>query len=394
LGRRKTHTTDNQLDGVGDDCVMSEMRCTRATGLSIAEKRVFADHLAHQGLAENVWDLFGEWIERSTAEVAFFYLKVHSGDDLLGLGMFVQIQPFDLRASYAALRKTGALNMIGKIVSRLSSNSVVVSFRNLITSNHTRPFFFRTPEVEDAAMGAMLAHLKADRTADMVTVVDTANHATLYHRAGFSEYASSSESWFDVTRYQDLSEYLATHKSLRRNLKRRRSRITVEVRNDVLSEMELRQVKACVGCSVQHSLVANPCQRFFEENIFATQVYRSKRYTHILVRVDGTIAGFHTFQISGSSMGGVLGGFNREMSRNNFVYERVIVASMDHAIGHGLRRIRYSLVDNHTKLRLVDLREPCRLYFYSGSAMNRAVFKHTFKYNDVHALWQLENPGT
>ncbi len=373
---------------------MSNMRCTRDTRLSTAERRVFADHLAQQGLADNVWDLFGEWIERSTTEVAFFYLKVHAGAELLGLGMFVQIKPFDLRASYGALRRAGALNRIGALLSRLSGHCVVVSFRNLITSNHTRPFFFREPEIEDAAMEVMLTYLKADSTADMVTIVDTASHRARYQDAGFGQYPSSSEAWFDVTRYQHVSEYLATHKSLRRNLKRRKNRIAVEVRNDVLSAEELKQVAACVACSVQHSLVANPCQRFFEENIFATEVYRSNKHVHILVRVDGTIAGFHTFQISGSSMGGVLGGFNRELSRNNYVYERVIVTSLDHAIQNRLRRVHYSLVDNHTKLRLVDLREPCGLYFYSSSPVNRAVFKRTFQYTDVHALWQLENQGT
>ena len=57
-----------------------------------------------------------------------------------------------------------------------------------------------------------------------------------------------------------------------------------------------------------------------------------------------------------------------------------------------MRRIHYSLVDNQTKLRLVDLREPCGLYFHSNSPMNRTVFRRTFNYNDVYALWQLENP--
>ena len=122
-------------------------------------------------------------------------------------------------------------------------------------------------------------------------------------------------------------------------------------------------------------------------------MFTSNGYVHILVRVDGVIAGFHTFQVSGSSMGGVLGGFNRDHSRNNFVYERVIVASLDHAIQNALRRVQYSLIDNHTKLRLLDLREPCGLYFYSSSPMNRTVFARTYEHNDVNTLWQLEQQG-
>ncbi len=373
---------------------MNEFQCSTDSKLMQSEKHCFAGHLAAQGLADNVWDLFGQWVERSTSEVTFFYLKVHRGAELVGLGLFVQIKPIDLRASYAALRKGRVLNRLGGLVSRVSSNCVVVSFRNLITSNHTRPFFFSEPGLEDQAMAAMSRYLQADKTADMVTIVDTADKRELYERAGWTRYPSSSEAWFDVTRYGDVSEYLAKHRSLRRNLKRRKDRISVEVRNGALCAEELQQLVACVDCSVRHSLVTNPCQGFFEDNIFDTSVYRSNDYVHLLVRVDGIIAGFHTFQVSGASMGGVLGGFNRELSHNNFVYERVIVSSLDYAIRKGLRRIHYSLVDNHTKLRLVELRQPCELYFFSRSRMNRAVFGRTFKHNDVYALWQLERQGT
>ncbi len=53
------------------------------------------------------------------------------------------------------------------------------------------------------------------------------------------------------------------------------------------------------------------------------------------------IAGFHTFQISGSHMGGVLGGFNREYSKNNYIYERVIVASLNYAIKNSIKKVHY-----------------------------------------------------
>ncbi len=115
------------------------LSCERDSRLTPAEKQVFAGDLERRGLTDNVWDLFTQWVDRATAEVAFFYLKVHSGAELLGLGMFVQIAPFDLRSSYGRLRRAGVLNKIGALVSRLSGNCVVASFRNLITSNHTRP---------------------------------------------------------------------------------------------------------------------------------------------------------------------------------------------------------------------------------------------------------------
>jgi len=106
--------------------------------------------------------------------------------------------------------------------------------------------------------------------------------------------------------------------------------------------------------------------------------------------VEGVIGGFHTFQISGADMGGVLGGFNRDYTRNNYLYERVIAASLDYAIQNNLKRIHYSLIDNQTKLRLVDCLEPCALYFYSRNALNRKVFAMTYRFNDIFKVHMLE----
>ena len=85
-----------------------------------------------------------------------------------------------------------------------------------------------------------------------------------------------------------------------------------------------------------------------------------------------------------------MGGFNREHSRKSFAYERVIVASLDYAIKNNISRVHYSLVDNYTKLRLVDCLEPCGLYFYSKNPLNRKVFKFTNKFGDVYQLHLLE----
>ena len=92
-------------------------------------------------------------------------------------------------------------------------------------------------------------------------------------------------------------------------------------------------------------------------------------------------------------MGGVLGGFIRNRSRKAFAYERVIVASLDYAIKNKLKYVQYSLVDNFTKLRLVDSLEPCGLYFYARNPINRKAFKYMFKSSDMYALYLLEQQG-
>lgn len=366
------------------------VHCRKDTSLTDGEKEVFGGHLENEKLSDSVWDLFAEWVARSTPEVCFFYLKAYLNTELVGLGLFLKVKPFDLRFSYSGLRKNALLSQLAAGLSALTSNCVYLSFRNLITSNLTRAFFFREPRMKDAVMRAFLSYLRDEREADMVIIVDTATCDPIYEREGFRKYPSSSEAYLDVTKYRDVSEYLAEHRSLRRNLRRRGDVITTSVQCGPLSDAEVEQARASVECSVDHSRVNTPCQTFFEENIFDTEVFTSDKYTHVLVRVEDKIAGFHTFQVCGSHMGGVLGGFNRTFSQNNFLYERVIVGSLDYAIRNGITRVHYSLIDNRTKLRLVESREPCGLYFFSRSPLNRKVFQLTYRYSDVHALSSLE----
>jgi len=367
--------------------------CKNDSSLTNKEKEVFAGHLKNENLSGNIWDLFEEWVERSTSKVKFFYLKVYQNDDLIGLGLFLKIKPFDLNTSYSRLRKNAFIKKIISVISSLTSNCVYLSFRNLITSNLTRPFFYREPDMEGTVMEAILTYLRNEKEADMVTVVDTSINDGHYQKAGFDKYPSSSEAYLEATKYKDISEYLNEHKNLKKNLKRKQDVIITEILQGLISKSDQTQIRECLDYSVKESRVNTPSQQFFEDNIFETDVYNSDKYIHIFIRIDGRIIGFHTFQVSGSNMGGVLGGFNRDYSEKSFAYERVIVASLDYAIKNKIRNVQYSLVDNYTKLRLVRSLEPCGLYFYSRNPVNRSVFKYTYKFNDVYGLYLLEKEG-
>ncbi|MDH3211246.1 MAG: hypothetical protein OEM05_02065 [Myxococcales bacterium] len=369
---------------------MTDLRCEKSTSLTAQEKHAFTKHLEEQALSSSVWDLFGEWVRRSTPQVNFFYLKAFADGNLVGIGLFVELNPFDLRSSYSALRRHPVIIKLAGGLSTLARTRVCVGFRNLITANLTRPFFYRELRSGELVMKALLAAVRDDPTFDMVTIVDTASHDRLYAEAGFRKFSSASEAYLDVTKYRAISEYLAEHRSLKKNLRRKRKAVKTHVKRGPVSAAQIAQLRDCVECSVEHSRVNNPCQRFFEENIFATEVYHSDKYIHVLVYVEDTIAGFHTFQVCGSHLGGVLGGFNRKYSRNNFLYERVIVGSLEFAIKHHISRVHYSLVDNLTKMRLIDSLEPCGLYFWSTSALKRKLFEFTYRYSDVHELSLLE----
>lgn len=369
---------------------MPNISCRKEGSLSDEEKKVFLAHLDGLGMSGNIWSLFDEWAAKSGGGVEFFFLKVFKDADLIGVGLFLKIKPFDLRASYSGLRKSPLLNGLGRAISALARNCVYISFRNLITSNLARPFFFREPGLEERAMRAILAFLKGEKEADMVTIIDTAENDGIYRAEGFVKYACPSEAYLDAGSYGDVSEYLREHRSLKKNLSRKKIPVATQIKQGPLSEAEKLQMKDCVECSAGFSRVSNPCQDFFEKNIFQTAVFDSPDHIHILIKRDGRIIGFHTFLVCGSHLGGVLGGFNREYSKGSFAYERVIVASLDYAIKNGISRVHYSLIDNHTKLRLVPGREPCGLYFFSRNPMNRMVFELTYRFNDINGLSLLE----
>ncbi|MCU0845669.1 MAG: hypothetical protein MUC76_12170 [Spirochaetes bacterium] len=369
---------------------MKTLHCVKEKTFTDSEKDVFAAHLVAEGISKNVWNIFDEWVRLSERPVDFFYLKAKRGSELAGLGLFLKIKPVDLRTSYAVLRKNAFRRFLGGGISVAAGNCLYISLRNLITANLTRPFFYADQSSGDEVMNAMLAYLKNEKEADMVTIIDTLNHDACYRSAGFAVYDSSSEAILDTMKYRSAADFLAAHKSLKKNLAKKKITVMADVCRGPVSETDRLQMKACVENSIDVSNVNNPCQSFYEKHIFNTEAFTSDDYVHIMVRVDGVIAGFHTYLVSGSSLGGVLGGFNRALSRNHFAYERVIIASLEYARAHGLTRVNYSLIDNLTKLRLVGKVEPCALYFYSRSGMNRKVFDATYRFNDVFNLAKLE----
>jgi len=70
---------------------MRALKCSKDTSLSDSDKAKFADSLERHGLSLDIWDLFGQWVARSTKNVSFFYLKVQAGDELVGLGLMLRV---------------------------------------------------------------------------------------------------------------------------------------------------------------------------------------------------------------------------------------------------------------------------------------------------------------
>ena len=138
---------------------MNNTYCKKDISLTDQEKEVFSHYIDQLQLSSNIWDLFQEWIVLSNSKVDFFYLKVYQDDKLIGLGLFLKINSFDLRTSYSILRKNAFFNTITSVLSLFSRKCLYVCLRNLITANISRPFFFKEIEMEGVVMNAILSYL-------------------------------------------------------------------------------------------------------------------------------------------------------------------------------------------------------------------------------------------
>jgi hypothetical protein len=149
----------------------------------------------------------------------------------------------------------------------------------------------------------------------------------------------------------------------------------------------------CLRHSIDNSKMNTPFQKIFEEKIKDTELFSSEKYLFINIRINNKIVGFTNYIISGSNMAAIIGGYNRNFTRNNYIYERLFVKSLEHAINSGITRLSYGMVDNFTKLRLTGSFDPVSMYFYSSNLILRKMIDLTEKSNDMYRLCLMEEEG-
>jgi hypothetical protein len=367
----------------------SSIRCAEESILTSEEKQRFDGFLREHGLSEDIFLYFESLVALSTDDDRFLFVKVLSGDELVGLAMFARIAGHSLYGSLnSRLRRYAFLERLGGAM----RSTVYFSMHSVSSPGLPRSFLYTDERLEEAVNEAILSWAKQKKDADTVIIFDAAAASEVYARNSFECLPFSSDSWIDVTRYEKVEDFLSLHKPTRKKLSRfrRRRKVEIETLRGSVPEETMKGIVTCLMCSYRHSKGLLPIQDFFNANLLRTALFESDRFIHFVIRVDGQVAGFSTRLLCGKTVVGIIGGYDRELPGKLPVYDLMIATTLDFCIRNGYTRLVYGLVDNHTKARLMDSFREQKFYAYSRSPMLRLVIKRAYRFLSGHDLHRID----
>jgi hypothetical protein len=154
---------------------------------------------------------------------------------------------------------------------------------------------------------------------------------------------------------------------------------------------EVKQGMAeCLLCSIRHTRSLLPVQAFLGSSIFRSALFKSDRYVHFVIRVDGRIAGFSTRLRCNKNLIGIMGGYNREIAGGGPVYDLMIVSTLQYCLDEGFGRLVYGVVDNHTKAKMMDSFREQHFYCYSQNPAVRFLMEKTYRFTSAYELSRLK----
>ena len=365
------------------------LHCREESGLTSEEKQRFNGFFREHEISEDIFIFFESLVGLSADKDRFTFVKAFDGNDLVGLAMFARIGDHSLYNSLnAQLRQYGFLKQLGAMM----SSTVYFSMHAISSPGLPRSFLYTDRSLQSGVNEAILSWVKAKRDADSVIIFDDAGASEVYGKNSFVCLSFSSDSWLDVPRYETIDDYLALHKRTRKNLGRfrKRKKVEVETLRGSVPEETMKGMISCLICSYQHSKGLLPIQDFFNTNLLRSALFKSDRFIHFVIRVDGLIAGFSTRLLCGKNMIGIIGGYNRELSGDSPVYDLMIVTTLDFCIRNEYTRLVYGIVDNHTKARMMDSFRDQKLYFYSRNPLFRLLLQHAYRFLSAYDLHRID----
>lgn len=171
-----------------------------------------------------------------------------------------------------------------------------------------------------------------------------------------------------------VDAFLDRRGSLRRKLNKFRNKGgTVEILRGAMPPGVLAEAMACYATLKPLALL--PFQDNYVPMSAATASVASDRLVHVVCRLDGALAGYHSFVLSGHSMHCLSGAFDRTRHSTFHAYEALIVESLRFAIEQGVRDIDYGAVLNETKARMMGAFSRTELRIYSRFAAVRSAMR-------------------
>jgi hypothetical protein len=171
-----------------------------------------------------------------------------------------------------------------------------------------------------------------------------------------------------------VDAFLDRSGSLRRKLNKFRNKGgTVEVLRGAMPPQVLAEAMGCYATLTPLALL--PFQDNYVAMSAATASLSSDRLVHVVCRLGGALAGYHSFVICGRTMHCLSGAFDRTRHSTFHAYEVLIVESLRVAIDHHVRQIDYGAVLNETKARMMDTFSRTELRIYSRFAAVRGAMR-------------------
>ncbi len=369
------------------------LRCEDSKVLADEEKSRFADALAARELDIGVFEFFEDLARRSTDAERFFFVKVFDDSGLVGVGLVSRVEHYNpyhaLNTRYRRFRVLEPLLRVSRV---FGGNVMYCAMNEILGANLDGPVYCRDESRRDTVKAAIAAHLKNKPDAAYVVVIDDVDDEAVYRGRGYAAFPYCSGASIRASRYTSIDDYFAVHNRTRKKLAkfRRRQPVTVEVTRGAVGDDVREAMGRCLVSSARSTRSVIPFQGFFDRHILDTEPFRREAYVHILVRLDGTLAGFSTFRQCGRRLGGILGGFDRRYTRDAPVYDLLVASALEYALTEGLESVHFGIVNNYTKARLTDSFDPLRFYFWSNNWLYRKLQRWLYFVWTPHELHAFE----
>lgn len=301
-------------------------------------------------------------------------LRAHAGDRLAGMAFVVRCRAYGQAVFDSPVFRV-PIDLAGL-------SSYIWIRAGVCAEGVANPGFVVRGFDECRVIQSMIEHLRA--TSCGVVVVDSPACAPVHQRA--QDYPYVADGTLDLSQYADAGEYIASHANLKHKMKEfARKGGTVEVLTGSVPESLRGRFLACMQSTVDRSLVYSPFQGLFPGIVAQTSAIELPAMVHVVARLHGTIAGYHSFVESGEGLRMIHGAFDRTMSSTHHAYENLIVEAAGYAYGRGLRRIHFGPIMNETKRRMMNGAAACRIYFHSRFGLVRLLFPPIFRRTKMQA---------
>ena len=365
--------------------------CREEKFLTDAEKALFNGYLEKRGLSEAIWLTFDALIKIAEPGEDFVYIKCYESGNLLGLALFARIEKYSFgQVLRSGWRKIKILTGLFK----LFAVSSYFSFSEILSANLTGTAFILDDNLKKAVKEKIMEFLVRDRKARMIAFIDEKSEEAVCRPLGFESYPYISNSWINSENYQSVHDYLAIHKSTRKHLAHSgKNKIKIQIFEGPVPDSYLRQMEKCIEHSEFNSRSLIPFEKTLRKRLFDAEIFRSPDFVHMIAVVDDTAVGFTTFVRCGSFLGGVAGGYNRDFTKNTFIYDRIMVASLEYALKNGFRGVYFGIINNSTKLRLTDSYSELKINLFIRNFFLRKLFPYFYRFSSIHELCCFEKAG-